>query len=227
MPLATGIVGPQVLSDGNPANVRIAKGGDLIVSELHGRFYEQTYRGNVYSGGMAALTAITNAIWTVATLDATAKPIAGVWNPIGSGVNMVILQASLGLAITNATSTGPGPFVWSAGLSSILLTLGTTPYNRKTGQAAGSVGKDMSGIALTGLTPSIVARFGSALGGGNSGNFSFVGTAAGPPTTLAASVENFDGSLIVPPGGVLALQSTTTAVAHSAVSSIIWEEVPV
>ena len=45
-----------------------------------------------------------------------------------------------------------------------------------------------------------------------------------PP--LQGFTENFDGSLIIPPGYVLALMATTTPVAHSAVSNILWEEVP-
>lgn len=222
-----GLVGPQVLSDGAPGTARVGKLGDVVVSELHGRFYEQNYRGNLYAGGITALTSINNATFTVGTLTASCTPIIGLWNPIGSGVNMVPLQASLGITLTAATATGGAPFVWAFGFSSVLLTLGTTPFNRKTGQAAGSVGKDMSGIALTGLTPSLVVRFGSALGGGISGNFSFVGTAVGDFTTQQAAVENFDGSLFVPPGGVLALLATTTPVAHSAVSSILWEEVAI
>lgn len=221
-----GNAGPQIISDGASGVIRIGKSADVIVSELHGRFYEQCSRGNLYSGGIAALTSISNATFTTGTLGATCTPIIGLWNPIGSGVDMVVLQASLGITLTAATATGGAPFVWAAGFSSVLLTLGTTPYNRKTGQAAGSVGKDMAGVALTGLTPNLVARFGSALGGGISGNFSFVGTAVGDFTTQQAAVENFDGSLIVKPGGVLALLATTTPVAHSAVSGILWEEVP-
>jgi hypothetical protein len=44
-------------------------------------------------------------------------------------------------------------------------------------------------------------------------------------TSYSGGVENFDGSLIVPPGGVLALMAVTTPVAQSAVAGIVWEEV--
>ena len=77
MSLLQGVVGPQTLQDGATVNLRTGKGGDAIVSELHGRFYEQNYRGNLYSGGLAALTSINNATFTVATTGATATPIAG------------------------------------------------------------------------------------------------------------------------------------------------------
>ena len=38
-------------------------------------------------------------------------------------------------------------------------------------------------------------------------------------------VENFDGSLIVPPGAVLGLFSNTTPVAVSAAGTLLWAEV--
>lgn len=225
--LLQGIAGPELFSDGVPGEVRIGRLGDLIVSELHGRYYEANYRGAVFSGGMA-LTSISNVIWTTGTTDATSKGICGVYNPSTSPVNLVILQAMMGIVVTNATNTGTGPFVWSSSIGNTAISTGTAPYNRGTGVAAGSWGKDMCGIALTGLTTALAPRFASCMTGGSGANFSFVGTAAGQVTFPGGvSVENFDGSLIVPPGGVLVLQGTTTGVAHSAVGGIVWEEVPV
>ncbi len=201
--------------------------GDLIVSELGGRFYEHNYRSGQFSGGMTA-TAINNATFTSATLGATCTPILGVWNPSASNVNLEILQATLQIALTAATVTGGGPFVWAASTGNAALTLGGSPWNRKTLAQAGSQAKNMAGVALTGLTNNLVVIGGSALGAGASGSFSFVGTAAGESTLLGAGgVENIDGSFIVPPGGVLALLATTTPVGHSAASSLLWNEKPV
>ena len=46
--LIQGTVGAQTNSDGSipSAGARMGKQGDLIASNLHGEFYEQTYRGN-------------------------------------------------------------------------------------------------------------------------------------------------------------------------------------
>ena len=41
------------------------------------------------------------------------------------------------------------------------------------------------------------------------------------------SVQYFEGSLIVPPGGVLALLNTVSSVTHSVTARLLWEEVPV
>jgi hypothetical protein len=222
-----GTVGqPASNASGSTPNLRLGNLGDLIQSQLHGRYYEQAVRGNLFRGGMT-LTSISNVIWST-QLDATTKPITGIWNPTTSGVNAVILKATLGVAVTNATSLGGGPYVWATSTANAAISTGTTPLSMSNLVATGSRCKDMSGIALTGMTGAITVKFGSALNGGSGQNYSFVGTAAGP-VTFAAGIneENLDGSIIVPPGGVLALLATTTPVAHSAVSGILWEEVPV
>jgi hypothetical protein len=173
------------------------------------------------------LTAIANVTYTTGTLGATVTPIAGVYNPIGSTVNLVILQATLGVARTALQATGGGPYVWATSVTTAAITTGNNPFNRKSLQPAGSQAKDITNVAPTGLTPNLAVRFGSALGGGAILNAANLDTAVGSTAPLIAYVENFDGSLIVPPGGVLALLATTTPVAHSAVSSIVWEEVAI
>jgi hypothetical protein len=45
--------------------------------------------------------------------------------------------------------------------------------------------------------------------------------------TNVAQIDNIDGAIVVPPGGVLALLATGTPVAVSAASSLLWEELPV
>lgn len=221
-----GRVGPDTLADGAEAKMRQGKSAEQIVQELHGRFFETNYRSAVYSGGMG-LTSISNATFTTGTLGPTVTPICGVYNPIGSAVNLVILQAILGVTVTAATATGGGPFVWATSITTAPVTTGNNPFNRKTLQPSGSVAKDITNVAPTGLTPNLAVRFASALTGGLIKNISSVETAVGQNIgTAGITAENIDGSIIVPPGGVLALLATTTPVAHSAVSALLWEEVP-
>ena len=221
-----GQAGPQAVADGTSGPPRLIRTGELGVSEIHGRFYEQTFRGNVYSGGMQ-LTSINNATFTTGTLGPTATPIVGVWNPGTSPVNVVILQAQIQVVLTALAATGPGSFHWATSVGNNALTLGTAPLNRKTLAQSGSQAKDMSGISLTGLTNNLVARNAAGIAGGSLYNISNTGIATGFETTMAASVENIDGAWIVPPGGVFALLCTTTPVAHSAGSGLIWEEVAI
>lgn len=222
-----GKVGPDVLADGAEAKARQGRQAELVVTELHGRFYEQNFRSLVFSDGMAS-TSISNATFTTATVGATATPIAGVWNPTTSGVNLVILQATLSVSQTALQATGPGAFAWMTSIGNAALSLGTNPLNRKTLVQAGSSAKGLAGIALTGLTTNLATRFASSLGGGSAIGVAFLATQAGAQTVQApGNVENFDGGLIVPPGGVLALMASITPVGHSAASGLLWEEVPV
>jgi hypothetical protein len=225
---ATGQVGEQALSSGSTgAAVRQGQTGELVVQELHGRFYEQNYRGRIFSDGMG-LTGINAATYTTATLGATVTPVVGVWNPQGSGVNVVIIEASLGVAMTALQATGPGGFAWATSTGNAAITAATnTPLSRKTLALGGAQARGLTNVAPTGLTNNLVVRFGSALQGGSALAFAFLATAAGMQTQGLGAKELFDGSLIVPPGGVLALLATTTPVAHSAVSGLVWEEVPI
>ena len=219
------ITGPQLQATGNRLNIlRQERSGALVTQDAHGRFQEANLTGNMYSGGMTT-TAITNAIWTTATTDATAKPIAGVWNPTGSGYNLVILQVKVNTIITAATTTGYGNLMYMTSTGNGVISTGSVPFCRSTLQASGSVAKDMSGIALTGLTTALTVRDTAGLGSSN-GNYSQVGTAVGfAPGNNATLVDNIDGAYIIPPGGFFGVFGTTTPVAVSAASSILWEEI--
>lgn len=221
-----GEVGIQQSGDGPGLPLRLDRQAALVVSELNGRFAELAYRGQLYSGGMT-LTSISNATFTSATTGATATPIAGLWNPLNSGVNAFILQAQLGVTITALQATGGGPYVWMVGTASNAVTLGAVPFSMKTLLAAGSVLKNMAGAALTGLTGALSIVRASSLGGGSSSNVAFLATQVAMQTQQVSAVENLDGSIMVPPGGVLALMATTTPVAHSAASGLLWAELPV
>jgi hypothetical protein len=222
---STGRVGPDVLADGAIAKIRLGRNAEQVFQELHGRFYETNFRGAVFSGGMG-LTAINNATYTTGTLGATVTPIIGVYNPIGSAVNLVILQAILGITVTAGTATGGAPFVWATSITTAPVTTGNQPLNRKTLQPQGSAARDITNVAPTGMTPNLAVRFASALTGGLIKSISSAETAVGQNIgTAGITVENLDGEIIVPPGGVLALLATTTPVAHSAVSALVWEEV--
>jgi len=219
------IVG-QPPSAGNNAvvNGRSGQLGDAIVSELHGRFYETTYRGNSYFSGHTALTALSaNTI----TLTATTTPILGVWNPANSTNNLVILQANLTCIANNLTSgAGPGVFVWALSLGNGAISTGAIPYNARTLLQSGSNSRAFAGgTALTGLTNNLVIVAGANLPAPSGLTYTTLASTALLPAYVGR--EDFDGSLIVPPGGVLALLNTTSSTVFSCVGKLAWEEVPV
>ena len=218
---ALAVVGPQTLSDGSNGGLRSGRDGSLVISQAHGRLTEAVMRGTVFSIGCAT-TALSA---TTITLSATATPILAVWNPAASPVNLVMLQAGLqAFANTLTTPVGPGAFVWAGSVGNAALTLGSAPFNRKTMTAAGSQARGFpGGVALTGLTNNIVIFEGA--------DFSTQGPLTYSTTTAmqvgAGGVQYFDGSLIVPPGGILALLNTTSTTTVSVAGRLVWEEVPV
>lgn len=219
------IVG-QPAAGGNNAlmNGRSGALGDAIVSELHGGLYETNYQGNLFFGGHGALVALSaNTI----TLTATTTPILGLWNPTSNTKNLVLLKASLNLIANNLTSgAAPGVFVWALSLNNGSISTGSNPYNGKTLLQSGSSAKVFAGnVALTGLTNNLVIVAGTGFSSPGGLTYTTLGSTALMPSY--GGIEVFDGSIIVPPGGVLALLNTTSSTVFSAVGRLDWEEVPV
>jgi len=220
-------VGPQVLADGSVDALRAGKTGEAIIQQLHGRYFETNYRGNVFSDGIATVTAIVAATYNISTLGATVTPIVGLWNPSTSPINAVLLSATLNTIKTALQNTGTGPFFWATSIGNSAISTGNTPLNRKTLAKSGSFCKGLCNVAATGLTNNLVVMGAAALAGGSSSLAAFLETAAGMATWAQASKETFEGEWIVPPGGVIALLAGSAGVAVSATSMLLWEEVPV
>jgi len=215
-------IGVQNQSDGAQLVVqRGGRQGDAIVTELHGRHYEQTYRGNMFSNGHVALAPLTA---NTTTLNATTTPILGLYNPMGSGMNAVIIQAALSCGINNTAAVGPGAFVWAISTGNVGISTGATPFARLIGGAPSKC-KGLALVALTGLTNNLVIQEASDIPSPN-----IITTTAVPTTVttpMTAMVQIIDGGLIVPPGAVLALLNTVSTTTISVFGRMKWEEVPV
>lgn len=217
-----GKVGVQQLGDGAENEIRIGRQGDALVSQLHGRFYEQALRGNLFSAG-SGLTALSA---NTVTLTATTTPIVGVYNPLTSKVNLVMLQAGLAVIANSNAATAPGAFVWAAMTNQAAISTGAAPFNRGTLGRTGSAALAFNGgVALTGLANNLVVIEGADFPGMHTIAYSAVAATAFYNGVQA--VQHFDGSLIVPPGGVLALLNTVSTTTFSVWSRLLWEEVPI
>lgn len=224
MPIAQGQVGIQNNNDGaSPVQgFRQGKQGEIMASYLHGRFYEQCYRGALFSAGSSTTALSANTI----SLTSTTTPIVAVWNPPTSGMNLVILQAGLQISVKTASTTAPGSIVWAASVGNLSISTGGNPFNRKNLAFSGTVTRAFNGgVALTGLTNNLVIFEGADMVGGLALTTALVAATTEIPAYV--SVQNFDGSLIVPPGGVLALLNTVSTATISVASRLLWEEVPV
>lgn len=216
----------QPASSGNNAIVNFRQGnlGDAIVSQLHPRYYETAVRGNLYFGGHSAIQALSaNTI----TVSATTTPILGLYNPLNNTRNCVLAYATLSVFANNLTSgAGPGAFVWAISVGNAAISTGITPFNAATLTAAGSNARFFAGAtALTGLTNNLTIARGAGFSTPSALTYTTLASTALLPSY--GGVENFHGSLIIPPGGVLALLNTTSTTVFSAVGSLTWIEVPV
>lgn len=194
-------VGVQNNPDGVIVKARGGKQGEQLASELHARYYEQTYRGNVFSVNTQG-TAVT----TTAALATTFTGLA-IGNPAGSGVNLVLLkfsatQFAVGAAATIGLMGGAGS-----------ITASLTPQSRIIG--GGQVSKATATAGQTISTPLLITTFGSV------GSLATTGYGLEPGIFV-----DLEGSIIIPPGSFVA--NYTSVVTTSALNfGFCWEEVPV
>jgi len=192
--------GIQNNGDGQIIQARGGKQGDLLVSELHGRYYETTYRGNMFG--------ITGALTTTTAAGAATFTGLIVGNPAGSGYNLAVGKVSVlqGAALTAETDIG---IMYGANTTTVSL---ATIFNRIAGGRA-SVAVANAGQTITAMTSFIV----------------FAGSGSGAitvPGLMPIVGLDFEGSLIIPPG--YAFASYTSRVTTTALMFCFhWEEVPI
>jgi hypothetical protein len=214
MPLMQGQVGsiPNAsLADGS-TNFPVLQGkaGEAIMSELHGKWYTQNYRGRLFIGStLVAGTIIpVNASNLVSTFT--------LWNPLGSNVNAELVDYDLGL-ITATAVVGSLAVVFQAGVGAAIAV--PTALTSLTPQAGvlGGPSKPACGLyssaTLVG-TPTILKPLGISFG-----------TVVGNAGPAIAHVE-FDGKVVLPPGTLITTVSTAAQTA-AMLQSLKWVEAPI
>jgi hypothetical protein len=223
--LIQGIVQPpatQSLPDSlNPVALTQGKQGDLVVTELHGKYFTQAYRGNLFhyctpTGGV-----------TLTTSGSTTQTF-GILNPPSSGKLIVPTKCRVGFVGATGTVCA---LQWAfkknvaadvAGTSqfrtaTFVTTTNNANLSNQTGQPgqSGSIARVVSTCTLD-AAPTLVRMFGASWGA--------------PLATTAAVfpmlVDEFDGDLILGPGSMLFLAGDTAPGAATELS-LTWEEVPV
>lgn len=211
--LLQNVVG-QPATAGNNAMVNGRSGqlGDLIVSELHGRYYETTYRSNSF-----LLSVSTAAAVTAYTGGAAGTPMICLFNPSGSGRNAVLNKVSIGNVVA-ASAAGTVHFgLYFGTTAAITQATTTTPWNMLTQLQSGSVVTGFRNVALTS---------GSAANNIIPVATYYWATAAGAALVTGGPVD-LEGSIIIPPGSYAALGGSAALTSATWVGSMQWEEVPV
>lgn len=185
-------------SDGSKIVARGGRQGDSIVSELHGRYYEQTFRENMFSVANQAV------VTTSTSLNTTFTGLS-VANPAGSGYNLVINKFTCGqVAVGAASAVGVSV---GAGAAAGSLTIRNRKYGGRASVAVASASATIS-------APILIALAGS------------VGSLATTGYGLMKALElDFEGSLVIQPGYFVA-SDTTIATTSALIFGFCWEEVP-
>jgi hypothetical protein len=203
--------GPVDVAQGSEAQLRIDKKGALVTTPAHGTYQEAVLGGNVYT--IQVKSATVTATTDISPLPAsTGRGLLGIINPLGSGKNAVILK--IGMSTVSGTPGGPFYIDVSASPSGATLA-GTAPTNNLTLNASGSA---MRGVAAAVPAQTAVAVMLRPLGGPAA-----VAAGAGP-----YQVDEFiDGSIVVPPGGMLVISAHATGTSHVVSGYMTWEEVAI
>lgn len=213
-----GVNAPSTTSAADGSNQPFLQGkqSEIIQAKLHGDAYTQTYRSNVFWGS-SAVTGLITTIFSNTTYVGLL-----LWNPQGSGKNLVPIRAAQGRILAATTvaawghsylaNAGAGLGTPVSGFTSITATRGPANNPGITGQGAS--------VALLGGG----ATLGTAFTWGRANGFS-----EGTNTTAVVDqvlVEDFGGNLIIPPGTVFAPFAASAAQGGTWLPSIVWEETP-
>lgn len=206
-------VGPiSSAANGVSTTHRSGQLGDLVVQQLHPRYYETTYRGNSY-----VISVSTAAAVTAYSGGAAGTPMLAFYNPVGSGRNGVITKSSFANVVA-ASAAGTATFGLYFGQTAAITQATTVaPTNCVTLAASGSVMTGYRNVALTsGTAATNVVALGSY----------YWATAAGAVVSSIAPVD-LEGSIIIPPGSYVALGGSAALTSATWIGSLQWEEVPV
>jgi hypothetical protein len=207
-----GQVGPITsttsIAAGTQATARMGQLGELVMSELHGRYYEQGYRRNLFSA--ANPTGVTS----TAVTSGTTTNITGIIlaNPVGTTVNLVLLKAGYTISVAPAAIM---PMFLAVGYNSSTNLSGNTSLtvrNNFVGVGAAGQGVVYSASTTIPTAPNFVTTLGSV----------FTTISSNGPTVI-----DMEGAIVLPPGGYALITSTVASGASGFFGSFMWEEVPV
>ena|SRR5437773_4105978 len=192
---------PNARATGNPNALQLML-GELGMSELLPRLWAMGWSGIIYSAANQAAQAVSVAL-------ATTYTGLGIYNPPGSGVNLVPLKVKFALSVAPAAIATLGLLgVWAANGA-------VTAQTAKLASQNGLIGNTSSGqgIALSQATIATPTWIEQLYDG-------FTAAALPAPTPPLY----MDGHLGVAPGGFLGIGALT---AVTGLGSIFWAELPV
>ena len=194
------------------ANLIGGRSNEALVSQLHGKWYTHTYRGNMFHG--RTLAAGVNIPATAGTAQ-----VFGIWNPYGSGVNVEMVAAYYGWVSTTGTPANIGyDFVPQASPLTVTAFTVTAPGSVNGMLGAGKASKTLfTGTAATTTASTYL---------GTNGMSQLTVTGTGNTAGWWSLAEYFEGTIIIAPGSAL-FPSGTVAPGTKFDIRWVWAEIPV
>lgn len=203
-------------SDNNITPMLGGRAGEAVVAELHGKYYTQASRGNVFIGSSAYGG-------VVVPIYSTTAPTFGLWNPSGSGKNAVLIslaatmssigtEAVTGLGLGYSTgvgssiATGAPVTAWNTG-APVNALLGSGKASKMLFSPAGTNTLTAGSTFLMNLGMFIEA----ATAGNGKWNYKY----------------DFNGTIIVPPSVLIHVVGVPLAPGSTYGLTLLWEEVPI
>lgn len=212
----SGIVNPaanQSLSDGSQPIALMGKSAELMVAELHGKYYTTAYRGTSYLGSTAG-AGVVPPIYT------TTAQTFGLWNKAGNTRNAVPQTLDVGIVTAGTVVVSSFCLGQSLSAGAGIATGNISAFTAGTPQG-GNLG--VSGGNSVAFTPSaattLAATFLMAL---NYGFYSTAVTAASPAQSLH---YDFEGGVIIPPN-LAVWVANNVASSFTFNMTLRWEEPP-
>lgn len=202
--------GPVTANDGSTPTFRSNRTGAGVVTDAHARYQEAVVRGNVY-----ALTVAAGAV-TAFTGGAAGTPLISVYNPVGSGKNLVLLYASV-VGRVAASAAGTVGFNLWGGVSAANTGTLTAPTNMYTLQKSGSVALGSSNAATSSST--------AISGNGPLANIGTYYWATAAAAFVGPLHYDIAGMIVCAPGNLVALGGTAALTSATYDASLVWEEV--
>jgi hypothetical protein len=198
--------GPQILQNGMWRLARAGKECDTKFARYHGKYTEQSYRGNIFSACQTAGV-------TMATSGGTAPSFA-IYNPASSGKYLSLIRLD---GVVASDPVVPAVLAWAVSVNSnpsAAATTGTaiTAIPAIVGGTASAVGRPLTSATLP-VAPTLFRVF-----------VQYENLKTLLPNTPGFFID-FDGTCLLAPGCTASVGQTGSTDGTPVIFGLIWEEI--
>lgn len=194
-------------------NIQLLQLGEVAMSEVLPRYAALTWSGLVFTIAQTAAAALT--------ANGTTTTGLTIWNPTGSGKNLVLIDVTAGITPLTLATVGIQVML-GGGIQATVPTFGSavTPACTLLGSANQSIAKAGTGSTTIANAPTALRCVGSW-------ESTVLTTSGGATATASTLKDEIAGAVIVGPGMALTLFGIGTVADASVNAAFTWAELPV